>query len=317
MDASHNFTSVVVPVFGSPESLEELHNRISAVFAKMGRDFELLLVNDACPKGSWGVIERLAEKDSRVVGINLSRNFSQHRAILAGLDNARGSDVVVMDCDLQDQPEAIELLYQKYNEGFDAVIALRENRKDGYFKKLGSKLFTRFFNVMTDCNLGEHEINFSLISRKVLLSLRKLRDQNAFYLLNLHWVGFNTAYVSVQHSERRHGASSYSLHALIRLALSSIIAHSNRPLKLMVSLGFFLALVAFLYGVWLIGGYFFFDIPLAGWTSIMVSLYFLFGILFANLGIVGLYIGRCFEEIKERPLYLVKSTLNRPDSDDV
>ena len=303
-------TSIVVPVYGSPESLGELHTRIAAVFEKMGRAFELVLVNDSCPRDSWSAIQGLAASDLRVVGINLSRNFSQHRAILAGLDHARGDNVIVMDCDLQDPPEAIEQLFARQSQGFDTVIALRENRKDSFFKKLGSQLFTRVFNYMTDSDLGEHEINFSLISHRVLLSLRRLRDQNAFYLLNLHWVGFHIGYVHVEHAERKYGDSSYSLKVLLRLAGSSILAHSNKPLKLMISFGFVLALMAVLYTAWLMIRYFFFDIPAAGWTSIMASLYFLFGVLFANMGIVGLYIGRCFEETKQRPLYLVKETLN-------
>lgn len=309
-----DLTSVVVPVYGSPESLGELHSRVAAVFEQMGRPFELLLVNDACPRNSWAVVQSIAAIDPRVVGINLSRNFSQHRAILAGLDHARGEHVIVMDCDLQDRPEAIPQLFACYDGGRDIVIALRENRKDTFFKQLGSRLFTRVFNYLTDSGLGEQEINFSLFSRRVLLGLRRLREQNAFFLLNLHWVGFDIAHVPVEHTERKYGKSAYSLSALLRLAGASILAHSNKPLKLMISFGFMLAAVAGVYIAWLVFRYFFLDLPLSGWTSIMVSLYFLFGVLFANMGIVGLYIGRCFDETKQRPLYLVKETLNHVDS---
>lgn len=303
-------TSVVVPVYGSPESLVELHSRIVAVFQTLGKEFELILVNDACPHDSWAVIQTLAATDKRVVGINLSRNFSQQRAILAGLDHAIGETIIIMDCDLQDPPEAIVQLFARYEEGYDSVIALRENRKDSLVKRFGSRAFTRVFNYMTDSKLSEHEINFSLMSRKVLLSLRRLRDQNAFYLLNLHWVGFRIGYIHVEHAQRKHGKSSYSLKALIKLAGASILAHSNKPLKLMISLGFLLALLAVSYTGWLVVRFLYFDIPVAGWTSIMVSLYFLFGVLFANMGVIGLYIGRCFDETKNRPLYFVKDRIN-------
>ena len=215
-----------------------------------------------------------------------------------------------MDCDLQDRPEAIPQLFACYVEGRDIVIALRENRKDSFFKQLGSRLFTRVFNYLTDSGLDEQEINFSLFSRRVLFGLQRLREQNAYFLLNLHWVGFDIAHVPVEHAQRKHGKSSYSLPTLLRLAGSSILAHSNKPLKLMISLGFLLAAAAVAYTAWLVFHYFFLDLPIAGWTSIMVSLYFLFGVLFANMGIVGLYIGRCFDETKRRPLYLVKETVN-------
>jgi glycosyltransferase involved in cell wall biosynthesis len=305
-------TSVVVPVYANPESLAELHERVAAVFGRLGRTFELILVNDGCPSGSWPVIEQLAAGDPRIVGINLSRNFGQQRAILAGLDHARGDTVVVIDCDLQDPPEGIEQLFQRYEQGYDSVIALRENRKDSYFKKVGSRLFTRVFNYMTDSDLGEDEINFSLFSRRVLLSLRALRDQNVFHLLNLHWVGFRVGYIKIEHARRKHGRSSYSFKALMKLAGSSILAHSNKPLKLMIAVGFTVALLAALFTSGLLIRYFFFDIPAAGWTSVMVSLYFLFGVLFANLGVIGLYIGGCFDETKRRPLYLVMQTINHP-----
>ena len=303
-------TSIVVPVYRSPESLTELYERIATVFETLGKGFELLLVNDGCPKGSWSSIEGLANRDSRVVGINLSRNFSQHRAILAGLDHARGESIIVMDCDLQDPPEVIPLLFERYEKGYDKVIALRVNRKDSFIKKLGSKIFTRIFNYMTDTSLRENEINFSLISRRVLDAVCRLRDQNVFYLLSLHWVGFKLGYVQIEHAERKSGKSSYTLSALFNLAFSSILAHSNRPLKLMIVLGFILASLAFLYASWLTINYLLFGVPVEGWTSIMVTIFFFFGVLFANIGVVGLYVGRCFDETKNRPLYLVKDRLN-------
>lgn len=307
---SRPLTSVVVPAYGSPESLTELFERISAAFHKLDKEFELVLVNDGCPRNSWATIQTLAARDPRVIGINLSRNFTQQRAILAGLDHARGDTIIVMDCDLQDPPEAIGELFACHAKGHDTVIALRQNRKESFFKKLGSRLFTRVFNYMTDSDLGEHEINFSLFTRRVLECICRVRDQNVFYLLTLHWVGFDIGYVEIEHAARKHGKSSYTLKSLLKLAFSSILAHSNKPLKLMITFGFGLAFLAMLYTVWLFAGYFLFDIPVAGWTSIMVSLFFLFGALFTNMGIVGLYIGRCFDETKNRPLYLVKETLN-------
>jgi len=302
--------SVVVPVYGCAECLPELYRRLVESLTPLSDAFEILLINDGSPDCAWSEIQQLAAQDSRVVGVNLSRNFSQHRAIFAGIDLVRGEHVVVMDCDLQDKPESIPPLYEKLREGYDIAVGLRSNRSDSYFKQAGSKAFTAVFNYLTDTNLGEDETNFCMFTRPVALNLRRLREQNAYFILNLRWLGFRKGYVRVEHSARESGESSYTLKKLFTLAFDSIISHSNKPLRLMIGFGFILAAGSTGFAIWLIVQYLVFERPVAGWTSVMVSIYFIGGLIFAFMGLLGLYIGKSFDEQKGRPLYVIKEMVN-------
>lgn len=300
--------SIVTPVYGCSSCLEKLYERIVATLTKITKDFEIIMVNDASPDNAWETIKELAQKDSRVKGINLSRNFGQHKAITAGLDYAQGEWVVVMDCDLQDQPEEILKLYNKAQEGYDIIFGRRTERKDGFFKKLGSKLFYKFFDYFTESNVDNTIANFSIISNKALQSVKRLREQNRSYPLFINWVGFKRTDVDIEHSKREEGKSSYTFSKLINLAIDSIISQSNKPLKLSIKFGFIVSLFSLIYGIWLVLRYFIHDISVEGWTSVMVSIYFIGGLLFANMGILGLYLGKIFDETKERPIYLVQET---------
>lgn len=300
--------SIVTPIYGCSSCLEKLYERIVATLTKITKDFEIIMVNDASPDNAWETIKELAQKDSRVKGINLSRNFGQHKAITAGLDYAQGEWVVVMDCDLQDQPEEILKLYNKAQEGYDIIFGRRTERKDGFFKKLGSKLFYKFFDYFTESNVDNTIANFSIISNKALQSVKRLREQNRSYPLFINWVGFKRTDVDIEHSKREEGKSSYTFSKLINLAIDSIISQSNKPLKLSIKFGFIVSLFSLIYGIWLVLRYFIHDISVEGWTSVMVSIYFIGGLLFANMGILGLYLGKIFDETKERPIYLVQET---------
>jgi len=303
---SNILLSVVTPVYGCSKTLEILYTRLHDTLTRITDDFEIIMVNDASPDNAWEVIQSLANKDSRVKGINLARNFGQHRAISAGLDFAEGEWVVVMDCDLQDQPEEILKLYNKTQEGYDIVFGKRLKRKDTFFKKFGSQLFHKVYNYFTESNTNNSTANFSIISSKVVSKIRLLREQSRAYSLVVNWVGFKRADINIEHAERPSGHSTYTLSKQINLAIDSIVSQSNKPLKLSIKFGFLLALFSFLYGTWLIIRYFIFSVPVQGWTSMMVSLYFIGGLLFANMGILGLYIGKTFDETKNRPLYIIK-----------
>jgi len=269
------------------------------------------MVNDGSPDNAWAEISSIAKNDSHVTGIQLSRNFSQHRAIYAGLDHVDSDWTIVMDCDLQDQPEEILKLYQSARQGYDLVFGLRTNRRDTLLKKLGSRLFTWVLGSLTETPIRADVTNFSILSYAVLSNLRKMREQNAYYILNLYWLGFTTSFIPVEHSERAEGKSSYTMKMRLRLAFDILVSHSNKPLRLMVKLGFILALIAMSYAIWLIIRYYYFEIPLEGWTSLMVSIYLMGGVLLANMGILGLYIGKSFDEQKNRPLYIVKEVCSR------
>lgn len=302
--------SVVSPIYGCKACLPELYERLVASLSQISPSFEIILVNDACPENSWECIELLCERDSRVKGINLSRNFGQHYAISAGLDHARGEWVVVMDCDLQDQPEEILKFYAKAQEGYDIVFGQRVNRKDSFFKKFGSAAFNRVLEYFTGSRHDNTIANFGIYAKKVIATINRYREQSRDFLLFARLVGFKKAVIEIEHAPRAHGESSYTLSKLIRLAIDSIVSHSNKPLRLCIKLGFFIAMASMGFALWLILRYFFYHTPTEGWTSLMVSMFFMFGLLFAVIGIVGLYIGKIFDEVKQRPLYIIGETKN-------
>ncbi len=300
--------SVVTPVYGCPESLDELYTRLAASLGELCEEWEIVMVNDASPDDSWQRIQRLAALDPRVRGVNLSRNFGQHYAITAGIDIARGDWVVVMDCDLQDRPEEIPKLYAKAQEGYQVVVGRRAQRRDSFLKRASSRLFGIAFRFFTRTKVDHSVGNFGIYGRDVIDGVCRMREQNRSFALFAHWVGFRRTAIDVEHSQRPRGSSSYTLRKLLRLAFDSIVSHSNRLLWLSVVLGFGLALVSLLGGLWLVIRYLTWGISVVGWTSLIVSVFFSTGLLICNIGVVGLYVGKIFDEVKRRPLYLVGET---------
>ena len=256
--------SIVTPVYGCCKSLNNLYERLNKTLSDITNDFEIIMVNDASPDNAWEAIKELAKKDDRVKGINLSRNFGQHYAITAGLDYANGDWVVVMDCDLQDQPEEITKLYNKAQEGYDIVFGRRAQRQDGFFKKLSSRLFYKVYDYFTESKIDNSVANFSIISQTVVKEMRKLREQNRSYPLFVNWLGFKRTNVDIEHSKREEGKSSYTLTKLINLAIDSVVAQSNKPLKLSIKFGFLMALFSLLYLGWFLIRYFLFFIRVQG-----------------------------------------------------
>ncbi len=303
--------SVVVPVYGCPEAIPALCERVSNSVLTIADDYEIILVNDCCPKGSWKAIEAECMKSHHVVGIELARNFGQIRAITAGLDYCDGDWVVVMDCDLQDRPEGIVDLYRKAQEGYDVVFARRKDRKDNAFVICMSRLFYKFYDYFTDGKYDSSICNFSISKKEVIQQYCQMREQNRAYTLFLKWLGFKQIAIDVEADERFAGKSSYNVAKKIKMAMEFITAQSNKPLLFSVRLGFFFSLVSFLFIIWrvvlfVVTG----NVP-SGWTSIIVSMYFLGGIIMVLLGIIGIYIGYIFNEVKHRPLYVVRSVLNK------
>jgi dolichol-phosphate mannosyltransferase len=309
----HPCISVVTPVYKGERILPELYRRLAASLSRISKDFEIIMVNDASPQNDWDVIRSLAAKDTRVKGINLSRNFGQHYAITAGLEFSTGDWVVVMDCDLQDQPEEIVRLYKKAIEGSDVVFARRAVRKDRACKRLSSWLFYKVYDYFTESSHDNTVANFSIVRRIVIDNLLRMREQNRNYPLFLKWLGFSVSYLDVEHAARFEGKTSYSLKKLLRLSVDSIVAQSNKPLELSIRFGFLMAAASMTYAGHIVYRYLVHGIQAPGWASVIVSIWFIGGLLFANLGIVGLYLGRVFNESKGRPLYIVKETLNFGD----
>ena len=239
--------SVVIPMYGCPEAIPELHKRLTDVLHKIvGDDYEIIMVNDSCPKGSWNNIKKVCQNDSHVVGIDLSRNFGQIRAILAGLDYSTGDWVVVMDCDLQDAPEEIEHLYNKAQEGYDVVFARRAHRKDSAFKIFVSGLFYRLYSWATDVKYDESLENFSISSRKVIDSYCSMREMHRAFVMYIQWMGFKRTSIVVEHHERYAGKSGYSFKKRMNMATEILTSQSDKLLRVLFRVGMAMSLAAFI-----------------------------------------------------------------------
>lgn len=302
--------SVVIPVYGCRAALPNLYKRLCESLLKITPSFEIIFVDDCCPQNSWDEIRKVCKEDQRVVGIHLSRNFGQIRAITAGLDKCSGDWIVVMDCDLQDRPEAIIELYQKALEGYDVVFARREGRKDTFLTRALSKCFYKVYDYFTEGTYDGSICNFSISKRIVIDSYCKMREQNRAYVMFIRWLGFKQAAINLAADERFEGVSSYNFRKKMHIALEIITSQSNKPLMFAVQTGFMIALASLLYIIYLILGTVFKGDILPGWTSIVASIYLMGGILLCAIGVVGIYIGNIFNETKNRPLYVIEECLN-------
>lgn len=307
--------SIVVPVYGCEGCLEELCDRISATLERMGTTFETVLVCDGSPDRSWDRIRELAERDPRIRGLRLTRNFGQHRAISAGLQYAAGHRIVVMDCDLQDAPESIEPLYAKALDGSDIVLAQRVDRKDTFLKRFFSRAFYRLLGYLTATHYDASTANFGVFSARTIATLNALPERDRFFPLMLRWTGFPVALVPVAHAQRKHGETSYSFGRLLRLAVEITLSYSDKPLRLVARTGLVFSALALLLVIFSLYRYLSGEVTVAGYTSIIASIWFLGGITIFCVGVVGLYVGRIFNEVKQRPHYLVSEWVNMdPDS---
>lgn len=301
--------SVVIPVYNCKHCLVELCNKINKVMCNITDNFEVIMVDDASPDNSWLLIESLAKGNSNIKGILLSRNFGQHNAISAGLNCAIGDYVVIMDCDLQDNPDEIINLYNKLLDGFDYVSAKRIARQDSFVRKIGSYFFSKMFNALAEFGHDHTVANFAIYSQKIIRNYVLIKEQVSPLSTFIQWMGFQGATIEVQHSVRHQGNSSYTFNKLLKWAIASLISHSNKPLIYSIKLGGGLALISFFYGFFVAAQYFVYGIPVEGWTSLIISIYLLGGLILIQLGILGLYIARIFDEVKNRPAYLVSKTV--------
>jgi len=298
--------SIISPVYQGQDTLQELVERIRQAVIGTTDSYEIILVEDASVDNSWTEIERLSKKYPELVGIKLSRNFGQHYAITAGLDAARGEWVVVMDCDLQDRPEEIPNLYQEAIKGFDVVLARRINRQDGFFKKLSSKIFYRTLAWLTGSSQDEYVGNFGIYHRKVINEIIGMRESIRYFPTMVQWVGFSQTSIPVVHAENGSRGSSYNLKRLLNLAMDIMLAYSDKPIRLTVKFGFGVAITGFLFALITFYKYLHGDIIVLGYASLIISIWMLTGFLLITLGVVGLYIGKTFEGVKNRPIYIVE-----------
>lgn len=305
MITAHLELSVVVPVYGCRECLLELHRRLAEQLSALTPSYEMILVDDRSPDGSWKVLKDLATSDPHVKAVRLSRNFGQHTAITAGLAASQGTWTVVMDCDLQDPPEEIPTLYEAASHGgFDLVLARRATRSHSTIRLLLARAYFKLINTFMGTRIDGSFGTFSILSRKVVNAYLTLGDRDRHYLSVLNWLGFEQGTIEIEHAPRARGQSSYTLRRLIRHALSGVFFQTTNVLFYIVLLGFVLAAAGMLlaaYDLYLVAV----AHPPPGYTSVMVAIMVIGGFIIVSTGVTGLYIGRVFEQVKGRPLYVV------------
>lgn len=303
--------SVVAPVYGCQGCLEDLVDQVQAAVGTIGVDFEMILVDDASPDGAWARIEELSRTRTWLRGLRLSRNFGQHSAISAGIEHANGRWTVVMDCDLQDAPSEIPALYRKANqEDLDVVFAQRIERQDKPLKRLSSWSFFTLLGWLTGVPQDPTTANFGIYHRKVIQAVCQMPERDRSFPLMVKWAGFRTGKLPVQHQARAVGETSYTLRKLIKLSVNIALGYSEKPLRMVAGTGIACALVAFvLVGMsllrWWDG-----DIEVAGYTSIIGSVWLIGGLVMFCLGVVGLYVGQVFRNVQHRPYYIIADAVN-------
>ena len=302
--------SIVSPVYRGEKMVAELVRRNVESVSTITDDYEIILVNDASPDNSWDEIVKQCALNPKVKGVNLSRNFGQHYAITAGLHYAKGDWVVVMDCDLQDRPEEIPNLYKKAQEGYDIVYARRVARKDKFFKRLSSTLFHCVYNRLSGLNADKAVANFGIYKHCVIEEFNKMPERARSFPSLVKYLGFRDTAIDVEHAERAEGKSSYNLYKLLKLSFDVIVSNSNKPLRMAVGLGFGMAAVSFLLAVYNVIAKWVGIIRVPGYTTTLFSIWFVGGLLLFVMGILGLYIGKIFDQVKGRQLFVVMDKVN-------
>lgn len=309
MEVNKPLISIVSPVYKAEKIVDLLVQRIIDEVTKITQNFEVILVEDGSPDNSWEAIQRNCQRDHRIKGVKLSRNFGQHQAVTAGLEIATGELMVLMDCDLQDDPMYIPLLYQKYQEGFDTVFTKRIGRRHSFFKLITAKIYHLLFVLFSDKNYDLNMGSLVLFHEKVRREFLKIKDKDRLYIQLLKWVGFRQTHLAVKHHDRVEGASSYSFFKLLKIALQGWTSHSDKLLRLSVYVGFFFSITAFLAILLIIFLYFYQGFQ-SGWASLFVLILFSTGLILISIGIAGIYIGKTFEQSKNKPLYIIDRKIN-------
>lgn len=302
--------SIVIPVYNEAEVLPTLYQRLTQVMESLGEAYEVIFVNDGSHDASPILIRELRAKDKRVKLISLARNFGHQLAITAGLDHSIGQAVIVMDADLQDPPEVIPRIIEKWREGYDVVFAVRERRHgEGPFKRMTAALFYRLLRRLTATEIPLDAGDFRLMSRRAVEVLKAVRERNRFLRGLAAWVGFRQTSLTFVRDVRYAGETKYPLWAMMKFALNGLTSFSTVPLQLSIYLGFAVSLISLIYVVYVIGRQIFTDQFAPDWAFVIVAVLFLGGVQLISLGIIGEYIGRIYEEVRQRPLYLINELM--------
>jgi polyisoprenyl-phosphate glycosyltransferase len=302
--------SVVSPVYRAAEVVDDFVASVRKALDRITTSYEIVLVEDGSGDGTWARIAAACVADPRVKGVKLSRNFGQHPAITAGLERARGRYVVVIDCDLQDDPAFVADLYAKAQEGHHVVLTTRSERAHGFVKNALARGWVAVLNRLGTARSADRLVGgYSMLSRRAVDAFLAVRDVHRHYLLIVRWLGFDVAYVPVVHRQRLRGRSSYTLTKMIRHAVDGWVSHSNRLLYASVALGFSF-LFAAIAGALLVVILYFVRGFAQGWPSLVVLILVSTGSILVSLGVLGIYVGKIFDQVRARPLYIVEQTLN-------
>lgn len=311
-----NIISVIVPIYNEGENLSKLYDRLKITLKSISEKHQIIFVNDGSKDDSLIKILSIAEEDSKVFYLNLSRNFGHQIAVSAGLEYCDAECTVIIDADLQDPPELIEQLYKKHKEGYDVVYAKRKKREgESFLKKLTAKFYYRLLKRWVSFDIPLDAGDFRLISRKVVGAINKMPEQNKFLRAQIAWLGFKQTHVLFDRETRKHGKSGYSYGKMLRLAFDGITGFSDKPLLFVSRLGFLISIFSFLLIIYAVFSHYILKVTITGWTSLLISTAFIGGIQLLSIGVIGEYISRINSNVKGRPLYILDST-NIPSEED-
>jgi len=310
MDKNYVY-SIVIPVLNEEKVLNELYKRLTKVMTDIGESYEIIFINDGSTDNSLKIMKQLQTHDKRIKIIDFSRNFGHQIAITAGIDFTSGDAVITIDADLQDPPEVIPDLIKKWKEGYEVIYGIREKRKgENFFKKITTLIFYRLINKITMINMPPDSGDFRLIDKKVVNNLKNIRENNRYVRGLTYWIGFKQIGVPYERDKRFAGKSKYPIKKSFKLAYDAIFSFSNFPLKIATYFGFIVSFLSFLYLIYALIIKLFTNSVIHGWTSLMISILFLGGVQLICLGIIGEYIARINDEVKKRPLYIIKEIID-------
>jgi dolichol-phosphate mannosyltransferase len=305
--------SVIIPVRDEEKNIPELIARLFSTLEETGKPFEIVFVTDINKDDTVYLLSEYSRKHQNVKTIKLSNSFGQHTAVMAGLDHCSGEYVVIMDGDLQDYPEDITLLYNKILEGYDIVYTIKEKKNDNFFRNLSSRTFNSLMNYISDIKINSNSSMFRIISRKARQEIIKFREYEPSLTYVFSFINLPTSTVKVRSGVRQQGETKYNLFKLISFAVSSLLSFSRKPLRMISSLGLTMSILSFIYFAIVLYQYFFLQIEILGWATIMVTITLIGGIQLLSIGVIGEYIGRMYMQTKNRPLYIVEKKIGNFD----
>ena len=301
--------SVIAPLLNEEKNVYELYNRLSTVLKKLNNSYEIILVDDGSRDHTLFALEKIAAEDTHVKYISFSRNFGHQVALYAGLEKCSGDKIVLIDGDLQDPPEIIGDLWLKINEEYDVVYAKRNARKgESFLKKLTARLFYRILNRITSIDIPVDTGDFRIINRKVATELLRMNDHTKFLRGQIAWLGFKETYISYKREERKNGNTNFGYRKMFRFAFDGITGFSNFPLKFASVSGIIVSVFAFAFIIYILLAKLVWGQTITGWASTMVTILFLGGIQLLSVGIIGEYISRINDSVRNRQLYIINKT---------